>query len=198
MQSKSIVIRLLLLSVGALLGWSRLGAVPRAEYPRPQFQRAEWQCLNGQWTYQFDFGQSGAEQRLSESRGFADEITVPFCPESPLSGVGRKDFIPAMWYHRTLQVPASWQGRRVLLHFGGADYRAQIYIDGRQVGEHYGGAASFTVDVTRHVTPGNSNQLVVYIQDDVRSRMQPGGKQSRRLNSYGCFYTRVTGIWSTV
>ena len=198
MQSKSIVIRLLLLSVGALLGWSRLGAVPRAEYPRPQFQRAEWQCLNGQWTYQFDFGQSGAEQRLSESRGFADEITVPFCPESPLSGVGRKDFIPAMWYHRTLQVPASWQGRRVLLHFGGADYRAQIYIDGRQVGEHYGGAASFTVDVTRHVTPGNSNQLVVYIQDDVRSRMQPGGKQSRRLNSYECFYTRVTGIWSTV
>ena len=158
-------------------------SLPLNEYPRPQFQRAEWQCLNGQWTYQFDFGQSGAEQRLSESRGFADEITVPFCPESPLSGVGRKDFIPAMWYHRTLQVPASWQGRRVLLHFGGADYRAQIYIDGRQVGEHYGGAASFTVDVTRHVTPGNSNQLVVYIQDDVRSRkhVYNAGKRKGRL-----------------
>ena len=172
--------------------------IPRSEYPRMQFQRTEWQCLNGQWTYQFDFGQSGVEDRLYESEGFAQEITVPFCPESPLSGVGHKDFIPAMWYHRTLTVPQSWHGQRILLHFGGVDYRSQIYIDGRQVAEHYGGGASFTVDITRYVKAGDSHHLVVYVQDDVRSRLQPGGKQSRRLNSYECFYTRVTGIWSTV
>ena len=172
--------------------------LPRSEYPRMQFQRTEWQCLNGQWTYQFDFGQSGMEDRLYESEGFTQEITVPFCPESPLSGVGHKDFIPAIWYHRTLTVPQSWQGQRILLHFGGVDYRSQIFIDGRQVAEHYGGAASFTVDVTRHVKAGGSHHLVVYVQDDVRSRLQPGGKQSRRLHSYECFYTRVTGIWSTV
>ena len=28
-------------------------AVPLAEYPRPQFRRAEWQCLNGWWEYSF-------------------------------------------------------------------------------------------------------------------------------------------------
>jgi len=171
---------------------------PRSEYPRPQFERSEWQCLNGAWTCQFDFGLSGVESQLAHSRGFDRQIIVPFCPESPLSGIGHKDFIPAMWYHRTLQVPQSWQGRRILLHFGGVDYRAQVYIDGRQVAEHYGGAASFTVDVTRYVTIGSSNNLVVYVQDDVRSRLQPGGKQSRQLNSYGCFYTRVTGIWAPV
>lgn len=172
--------------------------MPRPEYPRMQFQRSEWQCLNGPWTYQFDFSQSGMEDSLYLSQGFKDHITVPFCPESPLSGVGFKNFIPAMWYHRTLSIPSSWQGQRILLHFGGVDYRTQIFIDGRQVAEHYGGAASFSVDITRFVKPGDSHQLVLYVQDDVRSQLQPGGKQSRRLYSYACFYTRVTGIWQTV
>ncbi|MGN0069668.1 MAG: glycoside hydrolase family 2 protein [Prevotella sp.] len=172
--------------------------IPRPEYPRPQFERTEWLNLNGNWTYTFDFGNSGIENRLQHSEGFGNSITVPFCPESPLSGVGHKDFINAMWYHRTISIPQEWAGKRVLLHFGGVDYRSNIYIDGHEVFEHYGGAASFCVDITDHVKAGKDAHLVVHVRDDVRSREQPGGKQSRRLNSYECFYTRVTGIWSTV
>ena len=172
--------------------------IPRPEYPRPQFERNEWINLNGTWTYQFDFGQSGVENGLSKSEGFADEITVPFCPESELSGVGHKDFIPAIWYHRMISIPQAWDGKHIILHFGGVDYRSQIFIDGKKAFEHFGGAASFEVDITRFVKAGGSHHLIVYAQDDVRSRLQPGGKQSRRLNSYECFYTRVTGIWSTV
>jgi beta-galactosidase/beta-glucuronidase len=171
---------------------------PRPEYPRPQFERAEWKNLNGTWTYQFDFGKSGMEDQLFQSKGFKDNITIPFCPESSLSGVNHKDFIPAMWYHRTLDIPESWNGKRIILHFGGIDYRSTIFIDGKQVAEHFGGAASFSVDITNNVKAGSSADLTIYVQDDVRSQLQPGGKQSRRLHSYECFYTRVTGIWSTV
>lgn len=172
--------------------------IPRAEYPRPQFERSEWQCLNGEWSYLFDFGQSGMERGLEKSRGFDDRIVVPFCVESPLSGVGRKDFTNALWYHRTINVPEAWRDKHVMLHFGGVDYHSQIFINGRRVFEHYGGAASFSVDIARYVRFGADNDLVVYVEDDVRSQLQPGGKQSRQLNSYACFYTRVTGIWSTV
>lgn len=174
------------------------GDIPRPEYPRPQFERPDWICLNGQWTYRFDFGKSGLENNFQDSRGFDGRITVPFCPESPLSGIGHKDFINAMWYQRTISIPVSWDGRRVILHFDGVDYKSVIFIDGRKVFTHYGGAASFEVDVTEYVSAGGSCNLVVYVEDDVRSCQQPGGKQSRRLNSYECFYTRVTGIWSTV
>lgn len=171
---------------------------PRPEYPRPQFAREQWTNLNGTWTYQFDFGNSGTQSGLSQSHGFASTITVPFCPESSLSGVGHKDFINAMWYHRTLQVPAAWRGKHVILHFGGVDYRSQIYIDGKLVKEHFGGSASFEADITRFVNFGGENHLVVYVQDDVRAHVQPSGKQSPQFNSYGCMYTRVTGIWQTV
>jgi beta-galactosidase/beta-glucuronidase len=172
--------------------------LPRQEYPRPQFERTDWINLNGAWTYQFDFGRSGVEDSLFMSKGYNNNITVPFCPESPLSGVDHKDFINAMWYHRNIMIPQNWNGKRMILHFGGVDYHSIIYVNGKQAFDHYGGAASFSVDITDYVQVGKDNDLVVYVQDDLRSQLQPGGKQSRRLNSYSCFYTRVTGIWSTV
>ena len=106
--------------------------VPRPEYPRPQFERSEWLNLNGTWTYAFDFGRSGDNRGLKDSKGFEGRITVPFCPESKLSGVAHTDFIPGIWYQREITVPEAWKGQRILLHFGAVDYEATIYIDGRR------------------------------------------------------------------
>jgi beta-galactosidase/beta-glucuronidase len=177
--------------------------LPRPEYPRPQFRREPWINLNGQWTYVFDFGQSGRERNFQAGAGFAampngGEITVPFAPESALSGVEHKDFIEAMWYHREITVPADWAGKRVILHFGAVDYECEIFIDGVSVGRHWGGTVAFSFDVTDHVVFGESHDLVVYVRDETRSGEQPGGKQSPRYKSFGCFYTRTTGIWQTV
>ena len=69
---------------------------PRPEYPRPQFVREDWINLNGTWNYEFDFSHSGMDRRLFESKGFEGRITVPFAPQSELSGVGFKDFISEM------------------------------------------------------------------------------------------------------
>ena len=173
-------------------------AVPREEYPRPQFQRQDWQNLNGDWTYEFDFGKSGMNRRLNESKGFNDKITVPFCPESELSGVGHKDFIPAMWYHRTIQIPESWQGKRTMLNFGGVDFFTGVYVDGKLVGRHWGGSSPFSVDITEFVKDGKPHNLVVRVEDDLRSGVQPTGKQCGNYYSEGCHYTRTTGIWQTV
>jgi beta-galactosidase/beta-glucuronidase len=172
--------------------------LPRPEYPRPQFVRADWVNLNGPWTYTFDFGQSGYQRAFESSQGFEDTITVPFCPESSLSGVGYTDFIPAMWYQRTITLPAGWQGKRVLVHFGGVDYQCEAFIDGKSVGRHWGGTVSFTFDITHFVKAGSSHSLVLAVQDDTRSGNQPGGKQSHKFNSFSCLYTRTTGIWQTV
>ena len=171
---------------------------PRPEYPRPQFERAEWINLNGTWSYTFDFSQSGMERSLYNSEGFEQSIIVPFCPESSLSGVGYKDFINAMWYQRKISIPARWEGKRILLNFGGVDYKSIVFINGQQAFIHYGGSSSFSVDITPYVKPGYTSNLVVYVEDDLRQGLQTAGKQSLRLNSYSCHYTRVTGIWQTV
>lgn len=182
----------------ALTGIRAGETIPRPEYPRPQFERSDWRNLNGAWTYTFDFGNSGKDRNLQSSSHFDHTIIVPFCPESPLSGVGYKDFINAMWYQRDISIPSDWKGKEVMLNFGAVYYQAEIYIDGKFVKGHTGGSTSFSVNITRYAAPGTTHSLVVYVKDDLRSGMQLGGKQCTNFFSQGCSYTRVTGLWQTV
>ena len=171
---------------------------PRAEYPRPQFERSEWVNLNGEWTYEFDLANTGFDRKLFNSVGFGDKIIVPFCPESKLSGVEHKDIITGIWYHRTIQAPAAWCERKIMLHFGAVYYEAEVYVDGNFVGRHAGGSSPFALDVTKYLADGKAHNLVVRANSDLRSKTQGSGKQSLRNYSYGCVYARTTGIWQTV
>lgn len=186
------------LFLSLILSFTAAAALPRQEYPRPQFERTDWVNLNGPWTYTFDFGKTGIDRKLFESKGFDSTITVPFCPESKLSGVEYKDFIPAMWYQRTIRIPDSWRDRRTMLNFGAVDYFCAVYIDGKLVGRHWGSSDSFGFDITGYVLDGADHSLVVRVEDDTRSGVQPLGKQSSLYYSHGCMYTRTTGIWQTV
>lgn len=190
--------RITTLSFFMLFCWITAFAIPRAEYPRPQFERNAWINLNGEWTYSFDFGGSGLEREWFKSTGFDQKIIVPFCPESKLSGVEYKDFINHMWYHRTISIPQDWANKQVLLNFGAVYYKSEIYIDGVFAARHFGGTSSFQVDITPYVKAGQTHNLVVYVESDVRSTHQPSGKQNLQFASYGCNYTRTTGIWQTV
>ena len=170
---------------------------PRPEYPRPQFMRKAWCNLNGNaWTCEFDRERTGMERKLFKSTGFANKIVVPFAPQSVLSGIGDTDFINGMWYHRKIKIPVEWVGKKILLNFGAVDWESEIFIDGEHAGLHYGGTSSFSLDVTRLVKPGGTHDLVVRVVDEVPGALQ--GKQCWKRESYGCLYSRVTGIWQTV
>ena len=117
--------KVILTAVSLLLGIIAL-AQPRPEYPRPQFERDSWQNLNGEWTYVLDPVKTGHERGLYASEGFEGKILVPFAPESELSGVGHKEFIPSIWYQREITVPQEWTGKDVLLNFGAVYYVSEI------------------------------------------------------------------------
>ncbi len=190
-----------LVALAALLSPLAAGAPaatqPRPEYPRPDLVRADWLNLNGEWDFALDLSGSGEERGLPAGSGFDRKILVPFAPESPLSGVGFTDFIPAAWYKRTFDLPSAWRGKRVLLNFEACDYAATVWVNGTEAGGHVGGYTPFTLDITDLVRP-DGNLLVVRARDDHRSGRQPSGKQSTRYEPYSCFYRRTTGIWQTV
>ncbi len=171
--------------------------IPRNEHPNPQAERAAWLNLNGEWEFEIDRGVSGVERKLYEKEHLPQRITVPFCPESKLSGIGDTDFLNCVWYRRDIEIPAEWQKGRVLLHFGAVDHIARVYVNGKKAGEHMGGYASFCFDITPYLENGKGS-LCVCAEDDDRDPHYGHGKQSRKYGSYGCYYTRVTGIWQTV
>ena len=95
-------------------------AIPREEYPRPQFARSTWMNLNGVWQFEMDLGASGRARGLIEKEKLEREILVPFCPESALSGVNYKDFMAAVWYRRTFDLPPGSGGQaRAAAFWGG-------------------------------------------------------------------------------
>ena len=169
----------------------------RKEYPRPQFVREDWICLNGEWDFEIDNAENGESLKFFERPALNGKITVPYCPESCLSGVGNKDFMNCVWYRKDIEIPASWAGKRVILHFGAVDYKSKLYVNGKYVGSHRGGYTSFSFDITDKLTEGG-NYITLCAIDHLREHNQPSGKQSSLYHSHGCFYTRTTGIWQTV
>ncbi|MBQ5633926.1 MAG: beta-galactosidase, partial [Clostridia bacterium] len=171
--------------------------IPRNEHPRPDRHRESWLCLNGTWDFEIDNALVGKAKKFYERDSLDAKITVPFCPESRLSGVAHTDFMNAVWYRRDLDIPADWAGKRVIFHIDACDYKTTLYINGKKVGTHSGGYTSFQFDITDYLSPEGS-YATIYAEDDLRSEKQVSGKQSHSLGSYGCYYTRTTGIWQTV
>jgi beta-galactosidase/beta-glucuronidase len=161
--------------------------------------RADWMNLNGKWQFEIDQSLSGEARGLTFEQPLSKTILVPFCPESNLSGIGEKDFMASVWYRREVTLPDAWtqEGKRILLHFGACDYETTVWVNGQKAGKHLGGYVSFAFEITKLLKPG-ANVIVVRAVDDLRSGLQPRGKQCDRYAAYGCLYTRTTGIWQTV
>lgn len=161
------------------------------EYPRPQLVRGEWINLNGLW----DYAIKPANEEMPEI--FDGKILVPFAVESALSGVGKSvGEDEALWYSREFKLPKEWKNSRIRLNFGAVDWKAEVYVDDKFVGEHKGGYAPFAFDITDSLSKKKTHKLVVKVTDGTDSAFQPRGKQVANPN--GIWYTAVTGIWQTV
>jgi hypothetical protein len=166
---------------------TRADAIPLPEHPRPDFERAEWLNLNGQWRFAFDSANRG--ERLGWAGGAVpagQEITVPFSWGAPLSGV--VDRADIGWYSRQITVPETWRGRRIFLVFGASDWRTTAWIDGKKLGDHQGGYTPFSFELTPNLRLGRQQRLVVRV-DDSPHPFKLEGKQG---------YGKARGMWQTV
>ena len=166
--------------------------VPLSDYPRPQMVRPEWINLNGIWDYMGGKELSDPVAATDPIRfdSNAEKISVPFPPEAELSNIGRAGETN-LWYRRNLEIPSTWDGKRILLHFGAVDRVSSIFINGKKAGTHTGGYTAFSLDITDYLT-SSQNTLVVGVWDPNDGKA-PSGKNGPRGD-----YTFTSGIWQTV
>ncbi|CAN5467732.1 glycoside hydrolase family 2 [soil metagenome] len=165
-------------------------------YPRPQLERSNWTSLNGQWQFSID-----REARLSHPRQVAfgnTQITVPFAPETPSSGVNDTSFYKSVWYQREIEVPTTEPGERLFLHFGAVDWNARVWVNGQFAVEHDGGYTPFSAEITHLLQPGTKQTIAVRAEDNPHDLEKNRGKQDWEQASHGIWYPRTTGIWQTV
>lgn len=168
-------------------------------HPRPQLVRQNWRDLSGDWQFAFDRTDIGSTENWpTRTEPFDRTITVPYPPESKLSGVHEPDTPAVVWYRRHVKTAAMPADQRVLLHFGAVDYRAQVWVNGRYVGEHVGGHTPFHFDVTQCLDEAGEQSVVVRVEDRPTDVTQPRGKQTWAAEPHGIWYQRTTGIWQPV
>ena len=115
---------------------------PLSEYPRPQFKRDSYICLNGYWEYAIR-----KEETIPDS--FDGQILVPYSPEVEKSGVNKvvkpDDYL---FYRLKTTIPSDFIKDKVILHFGAVDQIAEVFVNGEFAIEHIGGFLPFNVDIT--------------------------------------------------
>ena len=149
----------------------------QTRYPRPQLRRDSFLPLLENW-------------KLN-----GNPITLPFCPESLLSGY-EGELGMSMTYETTFTLPKDFvsAGEQVLLHFGAVDQIAEVFVNGRPIVRHEGGYLPFFGNITQALVKGE-NYLTVCVMDGL-DHDYPYGKQRKKRG--GMWYTPVTGIWQTV
>jgi hypothetical protein len=73
------------------------------------------------------------------------------------------------WFYRSLEIPVSMRGRRILLEVRAARMRAEVYLNGQLTGYSILEELPFTCDLTAAALPGRPNRLAIRITN-------PGGR----------------------
>ena len=162
-----------------------LNDTPWNEYPRPQFKRDSFTCLNGIWNL---------EIKRKNKTVYTGKILVPFPLESRISGfTGTKRKNDILAYSRKFTLEQG-QNNKTLLNFGAIDQECQVFINGNSIGTHKGGYLPFSFDITNHLINGE-NEITVKVTDRL-DKSYAYGKQ--RFKRGGMWYTTVSGIWGSV
>ena len=135
--------------------------------------------LNSGWKFFY------AEENSSDN---AREISLPHTWNLDAFVGNGTYFQTSANYQRTLFVPSEWKGKRLFLRFHGVQSVADVFINGRHIGDHHGGYTAFTFEITDKVSYGYNNALLVAVSNALRNDVLP---TSIEENRYGGIYRDV-------
>lgn len=99
------------------------------------------------------------------------------------------------WYHRTVTVPVSQRGNRIVLRFEAVNFEATVFWNGTQIVKHFGGLLPFEADVTDQVTWGAANTVHVLVRSGNAAARQSDGWHYPNGSWWG---QTCWGIWQDV
>ena len=158
--------------------------------------------LGGEWQLVLDPACEGLQSGWAAGRFPLDRAAPVAVPG--LWNLTYPDYEGVAFYRKTFRVPPGWDRQRdrdrdtCLVHFEGASYRAEAWINGVYAGSHEGAYTPFSFDLTPALLPGQENELVVRVAglsktgpvDGVLLKHVPASKQS--------WYYTHGGLWGNV
>jgi hypothetical protein len=152
--------------------------------------------LDGDWYFLADPSRSLDVQKLDSGPNIRP-TRVPSSWQAQFADL--RDYAGVAWYWRTITVQPPAADQVALLRFGAVDYRAEVYVNGKEAGQHEGGYLPFEIDITALLHAGE-NQVAVRVVD-------PGAKQNEVVDGINYaeiphgkqnWYVQTSGLWQSV
>ena len=131
--------------------------------------------LDGMWRFALDWKNEGDEKDWKNHIPGHDTIPVPASFQDFYTDKKIREFAGDMWYETDVLVPDYMKGSSVYLRFGAATHRATVYLNGEEVAYHEGGFLPFLADITDKAKFGESNRVVVKINNELNETNIPCG-----------------------
>ena len=131
--------------------------------------------LDGMWRFALDWKNEGDEKDWKNHIPGHDTIPVPASFQDFYTDKKIREFAGDMWYETDVLVPDYMKGSSVYLRFGAATHRATVYLNGEEVAYHEGGFLPFLADITYKAKFGESNRIVVKINNELNETNIPCG-----------------------
>jgi len=151
--------------------------------------------LSGIWNINFDFKKEGLKKKWHKDVPKGHEFAVPSSYNDLFTELEIHNHMGAVWYSREFLVPAEWEGKAVHLRFDAAAYRAKVWVNGQFVGDHEGGYTPFQFEVSKLVTCGEKNLVVVYTDYLLDAGTIPQGNLDPSVGGYAAWHSHT---WPSV
>jgi len=126
--------------------------------------------INRDWKFTFSNLDDNFSKEITSTDNW-DRIGLPhsfslpyFRSESFYEGYG--------WYHKRIEIEESWLDKNIFIQFDGVFHVAEVFLNGKKVGEHKGGYTGFVVDISNHVKTGK-NLLAVRVNNLWNAQLAP-------------------------
>ena len=132
--------------------------------------------LDGMWKFQLDWNDVGKDEHWNDGIPGHDRIPVPASFQDFYTEKNIREFTGDIWYETEVVVPGFMKGNDVFLRFGAATHRASVYLNGEFAGEHEGGFLPFCIDITEKARYGETNKVVVCVNNELTETNIPCGR----------------------
>ena len=119
--------------------------------------------LRATWSFQLDDNRVGQRERWFQKE-LNDKITLPGSTDE--AGYGAKSapdpvrltrehrYVGPAWYQKTVEIPESWQGKRVQLFLERAMWETKLWLDDHYIGMQDSLCVPHRFELTDYLTPG--------------------------------------------
>ncbi len=112
-------------------------------------------------------------------------------PKNCSGGSGNQIYLGICWYRKSFPLQGTYSGRKVFVEFQAAMQAATVWINGTLLTNHYGGYASFTVDITSYCRFDGTNNVIAARLDNRPNVDIPPGTSAPDFQYFGGLYRDV-------